>query len=471
MAQDDYQKEQLLWKQEREEHPDKFKREPLVDSLDILASIGIKDVFEEYPIGYIKLLPQDFIVEEISHDKLLHTINTGPLFYGNQEEGATYYADLVKIDMSTLAARDVLADILKIDVKNIGYAGIKDRFAITSQLISIRKTKDEALLSGVEHDAFFLKNIKRGKGAIGAGELSGNRFTITIRSQETLNKGQQDRIKEKLDEISKDGFWNFFSFQRFGTPRLLSHILGRHLLRREYEETIKVAICYPASREFPYVQEIRKEAEEKWGDWEGIKESMERFPLFFALELSFLEHLSSHPNDFLGALKVAPDQIRLWVYAYASLLFNKKLSQLISQGEVPLIISQLTSTDPKDWEPYEEFLKEDGVNMEKPIYRDFPFIRFESRTLLTLQKVEIHQVKFQDNIMVLSFTLPKGAYATTLLSHLFQIASEVPVVPGIPTTQIDAKELLGEGSIKETLSRFQTILKGIEEERKIGNSQ
>ena len=207
------------------------------------------------------------------------------------------------------------------------------------------------------------------------------------------------------------------------------------------------------------------------GDWISIKESMGRFPLFFALELSFLEHLSSHSNDFLGALKTAPDQIRLWVYAYASFLFNKKLSQLISQGEVPLVLPQLTSTDPKDWEPYEEFLKEDRVSMEKPIYRDFPFIRFESRTLSTLQRAEIHKVRFQDNIMVLTFTLPKGAYATTLLAHLFQVASEIPIIPGTPTTQIDAKELLGEGSIKETLSRFQTILKGIEDERKIGDSQ
>ena len=182
------------------------------------------------------------------------------------------------------------------------------------------------------------------------------------------------------------------------------------------------------------------------------------FPTHFPIELQFVEHLLDNPKEFLGALHMAPDQVRLWIYAYDSYLFNRKLSQFIKEGEVPLTLPLLTSFSPLDWEPYKEFLEEDSVDIPSRHYKKFPFIRVASRTWPVLQRVEIHTIAFQDKIAVFAFSLPKGTYATTLLMNFFTLASGLPIVPGITNKKIDAKALLGLGNTQSTLERFKTVL-------------
>jgi len=100
-----------------------------------------------------------------------------------------------------------------------------------------------------------------------------------------------------------------------------------------------------------------------------------------------------------------------------------------------------------------------------------PFLRSYwsgiSPTAPTLQKIEIHKAVFLDKMMVMAFSLPKGAYATTFLAHLFQLSSEFPLPQGIETNLIDAKEVLGFGSLSATLERFDSILKRFESKRNV----
>lgn len=458
ITQEERDGERKLFEAERARVPHLFQRPPMIDDDDCLRSIGIEGVYEKRPIGYSKLFPQDFIVEEISREGKVCDVGMEETGLAKMEEGTTYYADLVKIGISTLEAKDQLAIALGIDPKNIGYAGIKDRLALTSQKISIRGISDEQKIRNLHLDNFFLKNLSKGKGVTANGDLQGNRFTITLRLNEPITASERAQMEEKVLEAKKDGFWNFFYIQRFGTPRLISHHLGRFLILGNYEAVIKMFLTNTGPRELPYFSAIRKEVEEKWGDWLFIKAIFDQFPYHFHLERVFIDHLAEAPKDFLGALQMLPDQVRLWMYAYDSFLFNRKLSELIRLGAVPLWLPFVTSFNPIDWKPYEKFLEEDGLKLPSRSYRNFPFIRIESRKCSTLQAIDIHAVVFEERLAAFSFSLPKGSYATSFLTGFFTLAAGLPVVPGIFTEAIDSKKMLSQDSLYPVLERFRSVL-------------
>ena len=458
MEPDVQERERAFFEAERKRVPHLFERASMIDSPEFLKSIGIEAIDKDLPVGYLRLFPQDFIVEEIARSKELRTIDIDSSVPDVSQEGQTWYADLVKIGISTLDAQAHLAEILGIEPRAIGFAGIKDRLALTAQAISIRNIDEVEKLQEIRADNFFLKRIRKGKGAIANGDLQGNRFIITLRSPESFSESTSLEIRKKLQNIQEEGFWNFFSFQRFGTPRLLSHKLGLYIIKGNFEGAVRLFLAHQSQRELPYFKHIRKNIEDHWRDWATIRTLLDPFPYHFSLELKLVNHLQEHSEDFLGALQSVPDQVRLWIYAYDSYLFNKTLSRCIREGEVSLSLPLLTSFSPHDWEPYKTFLEEDGVDIPSRHYKKFPFVRVESRRWPVLQQAEIHNLIFQDKLAIFSFSLPKGSYATSLLMNFFTLASGIPVVPGISPEQIDAKNMLGLGSLRPTLDRFQKVL-------------
>lgn len=458
ITQEEHDRERVLFEAERKRVPELFARAPMVDDDETLRSIGIEDITAGRPSAYLRLMPQDFIVEEIDRQGVLYPVKADSGERQIDGDGSTYFANLIKVGISTLEAKTQLAHALGIEEKNIGYAGIKDRLALTSQEISIRGIVDPGKLYSLSADNFFLNDIRRGKGVVANGELKGNRFTITLRLSEPLTGAQKELLERKIADSKTDGFWNFFYLQRFGTPRLISHVLGRLLVRGQYEETVKTFLTHTGARELPYFIELRKGIAEKWGDWKEIWEIIDRFPYHFSIERAFVAHLMAKPGDFLGALHEVPDQVRLWFYAYDSFLFNKKLSALIRSGEVPLSLPFLTSFSPLDWKPYEEYLKEDGITLPARSWRDFPFVRVESRQCATLQSIEIHGAVFGGQVAVVSFSLPKGSYATSFLMDLFSLSSGLPALPGISNEPVDAKAILEEGTLEPVFERFKTVL-------------
>src|SRR4030042_3928709 len=131
------------------EFPRLFKTEAYVDDQKFLEKYGIFIPGKKnLPKGYVKLWPQDFIVEEISLEGKLHNIYQEKFLSREKEfsyEDPIVYATLVKCGLSTIEAAEELARELKIDPKNIKFAGIKDKHAITSQLISIKGQGAEKL--------------------------------------------------------------------------------------------------------------------------------------------------------------------------------------------------------------------------------------------------------------------------------------------------------------------------------------
>lgn len=446
---------------ESRKNPELFKRETFIDSPDFLEKLGIfLENGENLPKGYIKLWPQDFIVEEKSMHGELQTLDFGNLFDNKKPfsiNDPTIYATLVKCKLPTFEATKDLAQSLNIDSKKIQSAGIKDADALTSQLISIKGANTEKIkkIKSISSPYYFLKNIYSGKGVVEVGNLKGNKFTILIRTNKDFNK---EKFIQKSKKIEKNGFYNFFYSQRFGSPRFINWFWGLLLLRGEYKNAILSFLCSGGQREITYFKNLRQKIKENLDDWNKIGKIIKPFPIVLQNENLVVKYLKNNPRDFIGALKQIQKQVQLWIFAYDSLLFNRKVSECIAnKTPLPEKLPLITSKDKNDWIPYHDFLKEDGLSsLFLKNLKPFSDIQWKKREIKTKVKAEIHKIEFVPEGVIMSFSLPKGYYATTFLAHFFQLSTGLPP-KDISDKIIDTKEILDDGSVKEIIKKFKEV--------------
>jgi len=445
---------------ESKKNPELFERETFIDSPDFLEKIGIFFGNKtNLPTGYLKLWPQDFIVEEKSMYGVQETVDFADLFDTKKtfsEKEPTIYATLVKCKLPTFEATNDLARLLEIEPKKIQSAGIKDTDAMTSQLISIRKTDIEKIKK-VSSPYYFLKNIYSGKGVVEIGSLEANKFTILIRTNPDFDK---DQFNQNLEEVKRHGFFNFFYSQRFGSPRFINWFWGALVLKGEYEKSVSSFLCSGGQREISYFKNIRVEIKKNLGNWDKILDIIKPLPIALQNEIRVVEYLRKNPNDFVGALKQIEKQLQLWVFAYSSLLFNRKISEYISNGtKLPETLPLMLSDDKNDRMFYSDFLKEDGFS-SVAMKNLTPFsnvIQWKKREIKTIVKAEIYKTELVPEGVILSFYLPKGCYATSFLSQLFQLETGAPP-KDISENVIDTKKILNEGSISELSEKFKEII-------------
>ena len=116
----------------------------------------------------IKQLPEDFVVKEISNVKLV-------------DKGEYAIFRLKKKNYTTERAVQQIANALHINRKRVGYAGNKDRIAITEQNISIKYIKKDRV-EKLNLKDIKLKFIGYSKEPISLGDLEGNSFEIIVRN-------------------------------------------------------------------------------------------------------------------------------------------------------------------------------------------------------------------------------------------------------------------------------------------------
>ncbi|MDD5342539.1 MAG: tRNA pseudouridine(13) synthase TruD [Patescibacteria group bacterium] len=441
-----------LWENERatidqlrRDKPEWFEIDSKLNPQRILKHIGIDTLPADRPLGYYRLYPQDFIVEEVAINGNLITITPEPPTPPqNIPDQRTLFCTLVKAGIFTLEALKRLSESLKIELKQIGYAGIKDAVAVTSQQISLRRIKYEVV---AEHKipGLFLKNYHYGKGVITVGGLAGNRFIIFIRTKEPVDP---EWLTRHLTECQENGVLNYYGVQRFGS-RSSVHQFGRAILQGNYTDALNLFLVGTNESEPPYFQVVRQKAQTLFDDGQSMLKEFQRFPYTFRNEIKVLEYLKENPNDILGALTCISEHTRLWVYAYVSYLFNKIVSEAAKKGKpLPETLPLLLSPDPTDHEPYLTYLKEDETESFLRYIKPFPFIRPAKRAVSTIIKPDIHASQITPEGVVISFTLPKGAYATTFLMNFFELTSGLIVPSWVKTIERDILKLVNHGSIE-----------------------
>ena len=115
--------------------------------------------------------------------------------------------------MSTSKLLTVLAASAKCEVGEIGYAGLKDKSATTTQYISLPKKYEKELLKNLDTPRVKIVEKTYHKSPIKIGALKGNNFKIILHDIDVKNAKAFDSVCNK---ISKYGIPNYFGYQRFG---------------------------------------------------------------------------------------------------------------------------------------------------------------------------------------------------------------------------------------------------------------
>ena len=154
----------------------------------------------------MRVTPEDFDVTEIA---------------GFEASGAGEHLLLTieKRGMNTAFVARLLAEWAGVDERAVGYAGLKDRHAVTRQRFSVQLPGREAPdIGGLERDDAAtgqrLRVLAHARHArkLPRGALAGNRFALVLREVE----GERDAIEARLQAISDRGVPNCFGEQRFG---------------------------------------------------------------------------------------------------------------------------------------------------------------------------------------------------------------------------------------------------------------
>src|SRR6266404_954308 len=149
--------------------------------------------------GKIKAIPEDFEVEEIPA-------------YAPSGEGDFLYLWIEKRDMGAEYFQRQIARRLDIPPGEVGTAGLKDRHAVTRQMVSV-PLRAEDRLAQLEGDGIRVLNVQRHENKLKPGHLHGNHFRILVRDVDPAALPQLESVLQRLRE---QGLPNFYGPQRFG---------------------------------------------------------------------------------------------------------------------------------------------------------------------------------------------------------------------------------------------------------------
>ncbi len=264
--------------------------------------------------GIIRQQSEDFCVEELT--------NRIEITNGNY-----LIVDLTKRNWDIHHLIHNLSRILRISQSRFGWAGTKDKRALTRQKISIWDMSEEEIarvrLKDVE-----LKVVGRSNKKISLGDLWGNRFKITMRDIELSHNETLLRVKIISQELEK-GAPNFFGVQRFGENRPVTHVVGEAIVRGDFKEAALTYIVKP----FPDEADEIKKARQFVLDTGDFKEGLKIYPLYLQFERAMMNYLIAHPGDYTGAFRVLSRNLqKMFLHAYQSYIFNIILSRRIEAG-------------------------------------------------------------------------------------------------------------------------------------------
>ena len=312
----------------------------------------------------LKQIPEDFRVKEVTNRE-----------FG--EEGSYLVCIMKKNNYNTEDAVQAICNALRVQRKNIGYAGTKDRNAITSQYISIYKGTPERIAI-LEFEDIQLEPVGRTATPISLGDLEGNEFDITIRNLD----------KEEIKKMNK--FPNYFDKQRFSKNNLE---IGRAIIKKDFKKATEILL-----------------QDNKYG--ERIKKILEK-----------------SKNNHSTALRSMPQKIiMIFIHAYQSYIWNETLSQLGEQApeEIPLIGFGTELDETETSLAIKKILEKEEITQRDFIIREIPELSPEGTTRKSyadLKDLKISE-KEEDELnpgkkkVKVSFFLEKGAYATMAVKNL-----------------------------------------------------
>ena len=260
--------------------------------------------------GVLRASIEDFVVEEV------------PL-YAPAGEGDHAMFLLEKRGLSTFESLLWISKAVRVSEHRIGYAGLKDARAVTTQWMSAPRVPPERVLA-LRHPRMRVLAAARHPHPVRVGHLLGNRFSVRVRG---ANPDAVPAAREALEALRARGVPNAYGVQRFGV-RSDGHEMGRALLRGDYEEFLALLLGRPHPAE---VDTRVREARAAYDRGE-LEKALGLFPMKHRTHKRALaERLRSGSAEAaFQALGKRPR--RIYVSAWQSWLFNRCLDARLAAG-------------------------------------------------------------------------------------------------------------------------------------------
>ncbi|MFH1663654.1 MAG: tRNA pseudouridine(13) synthase TruD [archaeon] len=357
----------------------------------------------------------------------------------NTNNNKFLWLEMQKFNLDLNEAIRRLARFNMVSKKRITFAGVKDKRGITSQTICFFLPEEKRLK---EFKSKFIKLSKPEwkKEKLRIGMLKGNKFEITVRQIELNKKETEKRIKECFKEINK-GIANFFGEQRFGGIRKVSHLVGKEFIKGNPEKAVMIYLTNTNEAEEEDIRTARKNLENSMDFEKALKE----FPLKLRYERAIINHLNSNKEDFVGAFRVLPKSLRyMFVHAYQSYLFNKIINERIRNGiglkeaegdilingipSAPLIGIETVFASGTPGKIEKKVFEEEKIELKQFYVKEMKEMSSKgARKEIALfpEELELNEVsedEFSEGKLKarISFYLPKGNYATTVLKEIMK---------------------------------------------------
>lgn len=397
----------------------------MIPQLD--SQIGISVYSTEFSGigGKIRVEPEDFQVSELISQKIKNSIN-------DQSGYAVYKLKKKKIDTN-----HALSGIFRKKGIRLKSLGLKDASAVTEQFVC-SGNKGQGI-DDFSSDKFSLEKLGYVKKPLSKKDMVGNYFKIKI------SEYQNDlKYFKEFDKIL-----NFYGYQRFGSKRPVTHLIGKAILQMDFDKAVELILSFTSS----YDSEENNEIREKLSDKANYEQYLDKVPPQMDIERTVLKQMIEHGEPIRAIRAIPVSMRRFYIQAYQSFIFNQSLSAAFSDGE-NLFESQSGDVCFDHNGIIGKYVKGMDQNLALPFvgYSYYKKTRFDFQISKILEQEEvspkdffikemqeasseggfrqaaIHCTDYSSHGDVVEFSLSRGSFATILLREIMK--PEDPMLAG-----------------------------------------
>ncbi|MEM6750426.1 MAG: tRNA pseudouridine(13) synthase TruD [Planctomycetota bacterium] len=264
--------------------------------------------------GRLKERAEDFVVHE------------QPL-YEPCGQGEHLYLFIEKRLLTTHELIRRVSKAFRVNRKDIGVAGLKDKHAVTRQHVSVhmpgfdKRTASQGVERLQKSDRVTVLWAEAHTNKLRRGHHGGNRFTLAVRG---VDAGAAVRAKAVLDHLADHGFPNYVGDQRFGY-RQNSHLVGAMLLRGDYDDVVQELMLKDHPQDSPQIRAARKALLE-----DDYDTALKTWPMALRYDRQALDAMRKGKTgrQVIAALDI--NQRRMLCSAWQSAAFNAVLAQRVA---------------------------------------------------------------------------------------------------------------------------------------------
>ena len=277
----------------------------MIPPLDFQIGISVYSTKFSGIGGKIRIEPEDFKVTELISEKAENSIK-------EQNGYAVYKLKKKKIDTN-----HALSGIFRKKGIRLKSLGLKDASAVTEQFVCSGNKGN--VLDNFSSDKYSLEKLGFVKKPLSKKDMIGNHFKIKI-----------SESKNNLESFTEhDKILNFYGYQRFGSKRPVTHLIGRAILQRDFDKAVELILSFTSPSDSKENTEIR----EKLSDKANYEQYFDDVPVQMDIERIVLKEMIEH-GESIRAIHAIPVSLRrFYVQAYQSFIFNQSLSFAFLDGE------------------------------------------------------------------------------------------------------------------------------------------